>query len=74
VEGGPHHAMGQAARGRSRGQCAALEGWAQTCWTWTWTWTWVGKFWWSEMRSAQAVVARNAMPPPGDTDGALPLT
>ena len=69
VEGG-HHAIGQAARGRSRGQRAALEGRAQTCWTWTWTWTWVGEFWWFEKRSAQSVVARNAMPPPGDTDGA----
>ena len=39
VEGG-RHAVGQAARGRSRGQRAALEGRAQTCWTWTWTWTW----------------------------------
>ena len=47
VEGG-RHAVGQAARGRSRGQRAALEGRAQTCWTWTWTWTWVGEFWWSE--------------------------
>ena len=53
VEGG-RHAIGQAARGRSRGQRAALEGRAQTCWTWTWTWTWVGEFWWSEMRSAQS--------------------
>ena len=69
MEGG-HHAIGQAARGRSRGQRAALEGRAQTCWTWTWTWTWVGEFWWFEKRSAQSVVARNAMPPPGDTDGA----
>ena len=65
VEGG-HHAIGQAARGRSRGQRAALEGRAQTCWTWTWTWTWVGEFWWFEKRSAQSVVARNAMPPPGE--------
>ena len=31
---------------------------------------WVGEFWWFEKRSAQSVVARNAMPPPGDTDGA----
>ena len=69
VEGG-HHAIGQAARGRSRGQRAALEGRAQTCWTWTWTWTWVGEFWWFEKRSAQSVVVRNAMPPLGDTDGA----
>ena len=69
VEGG-RHAVGQAARGRSRGQRAALEGRAQTCWTWTWTWTWVGEFWWFEMRSAQSVVVRNAMPPLGDTDGA----
>ena len=69
VEGG-HHAIVQAARGRSRGQCAALEGRAQTCWTWTWTWTWVGEFWWFEKRSAQSVVVRNAMPPLGDTDGA----
>ena len=30
MEGG-HHAIVQAARGRSRGQCAALEGRAQTC-------------------------------------------
>ena len=36
-----------------------------------WTWTWVGEFWWFEKRSAQSVVARNAMPPPGDTDGAV---
>ena len=36
VEGG-HHAIGQATRGRSRGQRAALEGRAQTCRTWTWT-------------------------------------
>ena len=69
MEGG-HHAIGQATRGRSRGQRAALEGRAQTCWTWTWTWTWVGDFWWFEMRSAQSVVVRNAMPPLGDTDGA----
>ena len=47
VEGG-RHAVGQAARGRSRGQRAALEGRAQTCWTCTWTWTWVGEFWWFE--------------------------
>ena len=70
MEGG-HHAIGQAARGRSRGQRAALEGRAQTCWTWTWTWTWVGEFWWFEKRSAQSVVAQNAMPPPEDTDGAV---
>ena len=40
VEGG-HHAIGQATRGRSRGQRAALEGRAQTCCTCTCTCTWV---------------------------------
>ena len=40
VEGG-HHAIGQATRGRSRGQRAALEGRAQTCGTCTGTGTWV---------------------------------
>ena len=29
------------------------------------------EFWWFEKRSAQSVVARNAMPPPGDMDGAV---
>ena len=66
----PRHRAGHAGT-HSRGQRAALEGRAQTCWTWTWTWTWVGEFWWFEKRSAQSVVARNAMPPPGDTDGAV---
>jgi len=40
VEGG-YHAIGQATRGRSRGQRAALEGRAQTCCTCTCTCTWV---------------------------------
>ena len=61
VEGG-RHAIRQAARGRSRGQRAAQPGRklvAPAC----------SEFWWSEMRSAQSAVVRNAMPPVGDTDG-----
>ena len=69
VEGG-RHAVGQAARGRSRGQRAALEGRAQTCCTCTCTCSWVQRV--LVVRNAWRAVrcGSKAMPPVGDTDGA----